>query len=230
MDILVPNSAGSQMPAYMALPKSGRGAGIVVLQEIFGITNGMKAYCDFLADRQFTALCPNLYWNVPEAVDLSEANPEPARAIRMKMDDNQVTDDIAAAMEFLRNHEACTGHVGVVGFCWGGMLAYLTAVRHKPEAAVGYYGTGIEKKLDQAGNLSCPLMLHFGGKDPIVPPESVAQVREGLKNDDRVTVYEYPEAGHAFARRGGKTYHHPSADMADMRTLSFLVDRLVGRR
>ena len=216
------------MQAYLALPKR-RGPGIVVIQEIFGITDAMKEYCDFLASRQFTVICPELYWKDAPGKVFPYDDPEPARAQRQKMDDDKVTDDINAALEFLRSHEMCIGKVGVLGFCWGGMLAYLTAVRHKPDAAVGYYGTGIDKKLDQAGGLACPLMLHYGGQDPIAPPESAAAVREAFKDDSRVIVYEYPEAGHAFARRGGTTYHHKSADLADMRSLSFLVEKLVGK-
>jgi carboxymethylenebutenolidase len=110
------------------------------------------------------------------------------------------------------------------------MLAYLTAARHKPDAAVGYYGVGIEKRLDLAGKLSCPLLLHFGEKDEHVPPAAVEQIRGALSKDPSVTIYTYGNAGHAFARPGGGNYHHPSADLADMRTLSFLVEKLVGKR
>ena len=93
------------------------------------------------------------------------------------MNDDQVTDDIASAIDFLRKHPACSnGSVGVVGYCWGGFLAYLTAVRHKPDAAVGYYGVGIDKKLDLAKNLSCPLMLHYAELDQYASPEVAAQV------------------------------------------------------
>src|SRR6185503_10091019 len=105
----------------------------------------------------------------------------------------KVTDDIAAAVAFLRTHPNCTGAVGVVGYCWGGLLAYMTAARHKPDAAVAYYGVGIEKRLDLAGNLSCPLMMHYGGLDQYAPPEAVAQVRGALESNPKVTIHEYAE-------------------------------------
>ena len=124
------------MSAYMSLPKKGKGAGIVVLQEIFGVNESMRKVCDFLAMRQFTAICPDLFWRAEPGVELKESEADRGRALRGKMNDDQVTDDIASAMDFLRKHPACTGGVGVVGYCWGGMLAYLTAVRHKPDAAV----------------------------------------------------------------------------------------------
>ena len=227
--IRVPNAAGSDMAAYLATPRAPRGAGVVVLQEIFGVNTSMQKVCDFLASRQFTALCPDLFWSAEPGVSLSEAEFERARGLRARMNDEKVTDDVAAAIAFLRKHPACTGPVGVVGYCWGGLIAYMTAARHKPEAAVGYYGVGIEKRLDLAGSLTCPLMLHYGAQDQFAPPEAVAQVRAALKNNRDVIIHEYLEGGHAFARPGWGHYHHRSADLADMRTLSFLVEKLIGK-
>ena len=227
--IRVPNAAGSDMAAYMALPKAGRGAGVVVLQEIFGVNHNMTKVCDFLASRQFTAICPDLFWSAEAGVELGETEVDRARALRGKMNDEKVTDDIAAALESLRKHPACTGAVGVVGYCWGGLLAYMTAARHKPDAAVAYYGVGIEKRLDLASSIACPMLLHYGAQDAYAPAEAVAQVKDALKDKRNVTVYEYPEGGHAFARPGGGHYHHKSADLADMRTLSFLVEHLIGK-
>ena len=228
MTIRVPVSGG-EMSAYMALPKKGKGAGVVVLQEILGVTESMRKVCDFLAARQLTAICPDLFWRAEPGVELKESEADRGRALRGKMNDDQVTDDIASAVEFLRKHPACSnGSVGVVGYCWGGFLAYLTAVRHKPDAAVGYYGVGIEKRLDIAKNLSCPLLLHYAELDQFAPPEVVAQVRATYKGDPRVTVYEYPKVGHAFARPGGGHFDPKAADLADMRTLSFLVEKLIG--
>ena len=230
MTIRIPSSGGGEFSAYMALPRKGRGPGVVVLQEIFGVTESLRKVCDWLASRQFTAIVPDLYWRAGPGIELAETDFERARALRAQSDDFQVAADAAAAVDFLRKHEACTGRVGVVGYCWGGMLAYLTAVRHKPDAAVGYYGVGIDKQLGLAGNLSCPLMLHFAEQDQFAPPEAVAQVRAALANDRRVTIWEYAGVGHAFARPGGAHFNAKAADLADMRTLSFLVEHLFGNR
>lgn len=214
----------------MALPKKGKGPGVVVIQEIFGVTPFIRGMCDHLASRQFTAIAPDLYWRTNPDTELSESDPEKARAIRAKTDDDKASDDVAAAVDFLRKHEACTGRVGVMGFCWGGMIAYLTAVRHKPDAAVGYYGVGIEKRLDLAKNLSCPLMLHFAEKDQFAPPEVVGQIKGALGDGRQATIWEYPGVGHAFARPGGAHFDAKAADLADMRSLSFLVEKVIGRR
>ncbi len=227
--IRVPNAAGSDMSAYMAIPKAGKGAGVVVLQEIFGVTDSMKKICDFLADRQFTAICPDLYWSVEPDAKIAESDPEKGRALRGNVKDEDVVRDIGAAVSFMRKHPAVVGGVGVVGYCWGGLLSFLTATNEKPDAAACYYGVGIEKQLDKVPMLSCPLLLHYGGQDAYAPPEAVAKVKDALKGKD-AKIFEYPEAGHAFARPGGAHYHHRSADVADMRTLSFLVETLVGKR
>jgi carboxymethylenebutenolidase len=229
MMIRVPNAAGSEMSAYLALPKAPKGAGVVVIQEIFGVTESMKKVCDFLAKRQFTVICPDLYWSAEPDSKMTEADVEKARGLRTKMNDDAVVKDIGAAVAFLRTHPNCTGDVGVVGYCWGGLLSFLTAADQKPDAAVSYYGVGIEKHLDKVGKLGCPMLLHYGGQDQYAGPEAVAQVKTALKGKD-AKIFEYPEAGHAFARPDGAHFHPRSADVADMRTLSFLVETLVGKR
>jgi carboxymethylenebutenolidase len=229
MTVRIPGSDG-EFSGYMALPRKGRGPGLVVLQEIFGVNASMRKVCDFLASRQFTVLAPDLYWRTNPDVELPETDHEAARAIRAKTDEAKAAGDASTAIDFLRRHEACTGKVGVVGYCWGGLISYLTAVRHKPDAAVGYYGVGIDKKLDLAKNLSCPLMLHYAGLDQFAGPEVAKLVREAFKDDPRVAVWEYPKAGHAFARPGGAHFEPASADLADMRSLSFLIEHLFGNR
>jgi carboxymethylenebutenolidase len=219
----------SEFSAYLAIPKRPT-AGVVVLQEIFGVNANVRAVCDFLASRQLVALAPDLFSRVEPNAELAETERDRARALRAQVDDNQATDDAAAAVNWLRKHPSCTGRVGVVGYCWGGFLAYLTAVRHKPDAAVGYYGVGIETKLDLAKDLSCHLMLHYAGQDKFAGPEVAQQVRAAFTGDSRVAIHEYPKSDHAFARPGGVHFDPPAADLANMRSLSFLVDRLVGNR
>ena len=229
MTVRIPSSEG-EFSGYLSLPRKGRGPGIVVLQEIFGVNASTRKVCDHLAARQFTVLAPELYWRTNPGVELVETDYENARAIRSKTDDNKASGDVAAAIDFLRKHETCTGKVGVVGYCWGGLISYLTAVQHKPDAAVGYYGVGIDKKLDLAKDLACPLMLHYAGQDQFAGPEVAKHVRESFSHDPRVTVWEYPNAGHAFARPGGAHFEAKSADLADMRSVSFLVEHLFGNR
>src|SRR5579871_2981117 len=189
MTVRIPTLDGqSEFGGYLATPAQ-KGAGVVILQEIFGVNTNIRAVCDWFASQGLAALAPDLYWRLEPNLELAESDVERARGLRQKVDDNQVSDDIAAAMALLTKHPQCTGRVGVVGYCWGGMLAYLTAVRHTPAAAVGYYGVGIEQKLSLAKNLACPLLLHYADLDKFAPPAAVAQVRETYKDDPRVTIH-----------------------------------------
>ena len=130
--------------------------------------------------------------------------------------------DIAATLDRLRTEDACTGAVGAVGFCLGGLLAYLTGTRTSIDCAVGYYGVGIEQTLDEASRLSKPLMLHIATADEFVPEEAQAAVRGGLGANPLVTIHDYEGLGHAFARRGGDHYDAAAAELANGRTTAFL--------
>ena len=114
------------------------------------------------------------------------------------------------------------------GFLLGGNLAYLLSVRFKPDCAVGYYGVGIEKSFDEAKNLSSPLMLHIAGRDKFCPPEAQAQIHATLDANPLVTIYDYPEMDHAFARPGGEHYDAAAAELANLRSLEFFVSHLAG--
>jgi carboxymethylenebutenolidase len=211
---------GGEFSAYLALPSSGRGPGVVVLQEIFGVNANMRSVCDWLAGVGFVAICPDLFWRIEPGIELDESQRDRAMACLGKLDPGKAVDDAAAAVEFLRNHPACTCRVGAVGYCLGGRLAYLLAARHKIEAAVSYYGVMIEKSLDEAKNLSCPLMLHIAGLDQYGSPEIQKQIQAGLPDQ---TIHIYPNSDHAFARKTGMHYDSSAAELADLRTIDFLV-------
>jgi carboxymethylenebutenolidase len=226
MDVRIPVPSGGEMPGYLALPRRP-GAAVVVIQEIFGVTSAIKATCDWLASRQLVALCPEIFWRTDPGVVLAETEREKGFACRAKVNDNQAAADVAASIAWLRKHPHVNAGVGVVGYCWGGLLSYLTATQHKPDAAVSYYGVGIDKRLGDAKNLACPMLFHYAELDKFAGPEAVAQVAEACKGN---TVHTYPGVDHAFARPGGHNFNAKAADLADMRTLSFFVDRLVGKR
>src|SRR3954470_904813 len=166
---------GGEFSGYLATPASGHGPGLVVMQEIFGVNQSMRDVCDWYAAHGFIAICPDLFWRQEPGVDMTdqtEAESQKAFQLYQGLDEAKAVDDSAAAMDSLRKHPACTGRVGAVGFCLGGKLAWLLSARFKPDCAVGYYGVGIEKALDEAKGLSSPLMLHIAGKDNFCPPEA----------------------------------------------------------
>jgi carboxymethylenebutenolidase len=222
---------GGEFDAYIALPASGFGPGIVVLQEIFGVNQFLRDVCDSYAAHGFVAICPDLFWRQERNVELndkSESGQQKAFELYRGLDEAKAVEDSAAAMDFLRQHPACNGHVGAVGSCLGGNLAWLLSVRFKPDCAAGYYGVGIEKTLSEAVKLSSPLMLHIAGKDQHCPPEAQQQIHDALGRNPLVTLHDYPEQDHAFARPSGPHYDAAAAELANLRTLEFFVRHLAG--
>ena len=222
---------GGEFDAYMALPASGYGPGIVVLQEIFGVNEYMRTVCDWYASHGFVAIYPDLFWRQEPGIQLtdrSEAEWQRAFALYQGLDEVKAVEDSAAAVEFLRKHPACSGRVGAVGFCLGGNLAWLLSVRFKPDCAVGYYGVSIEKTVGEADGLSSPLMLHIGGKDQYCPPDAQKEIHAALDSNPLATIHDYPDQDHAFGRPGGKHYDADAAELANLRTLEFFVRNLAG--
>jgi carboxymethylenebutenolidase len=222
---------GGSFDAYLALPSTGQGPGILVLQEIFGVNQFMRTVSDWYAAHGFVALCPDLFWRQERGVQLTDksaADWKKAFTLYNGLDEGRAVEDAAAAMDFLRKHPACNGRVGSVGFCLGGNLAYLVAVRFKPDCSVGYYGVSIEKSLSEISNLGCPLMLHIAEQDRYCPPEAQAQIHEALDPNPLVTIHDYKNQEHAFARPGGEHYSAAAAELADLRTIEFFLKTLAG--
>ena len=221
---------GGEFDAYLAMPASGYGPGIIVLQEIFGVNAYMRSVCDWYAAHGFVALCPDLFWRIQPGIELSDKGDDWKRAIELyqAIDEAKAVEDSAAAMEFLRRSSFCNGRVGAVGFCMGGNLAYLLSVRFKPDCAVGYYGVSIEKSLQEAKNLSSPLLLHIGEHDKFCPPEAQQQIHTALDGKSLVTIYDYAGMDHAFGLPGGEHYDAANAELANLRSLEFVVNHLAG--
>lgn len=211
---------------YLARPGlTGTGPGIVVLQEIFGVNTVMRQICDGLAREGFVALCPDLFWRIEPHIVLTDHTQEEwdrAFALFNSFDVDAGIDDIGASIAALRDHGACTGKVGAVGYCLGGLLSYLTAARTDVDASVSYYAVSLQDRLGEADRIAAPYMLHMAAKDKFVPPEAQALVTEALHNHPQVTLHPYPDRDHAFAREGGEHFHAGDAALANERTMAFL--------
>ena len=213
---------------YLAQPASGRGAGVVVIQEIFGVNQVMRDIADDLASHGYFALVPDLFWRLEPGVQLtdkSDAEWKRAFDLMKRYAELRVgTKDIEATIAHVRGMGV--EKVGAMGYCLGGLLAYLTAARTDIDASVGYYGVNIHEKLSEAANIKTPLMLHIAGKDQFVPPEAQKKMVDGLSSNPRVTLHIYPEMDHAFARVGGAHYDKACADLANGRTSTFFRQHL----
>ncbi len=223
--IEIPTGDGASMGAYLALPESGSGAGLVLLQEIFGINQSLREAADLFAEEGYVTIVPDLFWRIEPGIDLGYSEGEFSKAIDLmgKFDLDQGIEDIGATLKALRAREECTGKAGCVGFCLGGKLAYLTAARQDVDVAVSFYGVGIEGYLGEASNISCPLQMHFAALDKYVPESAVAEISGAFEGRDDVETYVYPNVDHAFYNHGRPSvYNRPASMMAHSRTIAAL--------
>lgn len=215
--------------AYVARPSKAKGPAIVVIQEIFGVNAVMREIADGLADQGYLAICPDLFWRIEPGIDItdkSEAEWKKAFELFNAFDADLGVKDIAAVIDHIRADPGCSGKVGAVGYCLGGLLAFLTATRTDADASVGYYGVGIESRVGEVEKLERPLMLHIAEEDQFVPKEAQAIILQALKNHAQVTAYTYPGCDHAFARHGGEHYDEAAAKLANGRSLTFFQQNL----
>ena len=223
-DIQLKANDGGSFSGYLATPKSGKGPGIVVIQEIFGVNEVMRKISDEFAAQGYAALCPDLFWRQQPGIQITDkTEAEWARAFELfkGFDQAKGVDDLKATLAALRKHPACTGKVGAVGYCLGGRLAYLMSTRTDVDASVGFYGVGIEGLLDEAKSIKKPLMLHIAEEDKFVPKDAQRQVKDALGKNPSVTIHSYPGVDHAFARVGGEHYDAAAAKLANDRTAAF---------
>jgi carboxymethylenebutenolidase len=210
--------------AYVAAPATLPAPAIVVIQEIFGVNAVMRQTADQFAAQGYLAVCPDLFWRIEPGIDItdqSEAEWKRAFELFNAFDVEAGVKDIAATIEAVRKDPRCNGKVGAVGFCLGGLLAYLTAVRTDADASVAYYGVGIERYTAEAEKLVNPLLMHIAEEDQFTPKPARDLILGALKNHRQIEIHTYPGRDHAFARPGGEHYDAADAALAESRTLDF---------
>jgi len=210
--------------AYLAVPAAGNGPGLILLQEIFGVNRTMRQIADYYAEEGYLVLVPDLFWRQEAGVELGydEASWQKAFGFYQGFDQDKGVEDIDAAITALKARDEFTAGVGVLGFCLGARMAYLTACRCDVDAAIGYYGMGMENHLDEADNIRSRLVLHFAENDEYCPAAARNDIHAALETRDNVELYTYPGVDHAFARPGSAHYHKPSALMAHERSVAVL--------
>lgn len=210
--------------AYVARPKAESAPAIVVIQEIFGVNKVMRDIADGLAAQGYVAIVPDLFWRIEPGIDItdqSEAEWKRAFELFNAFDVDAGVNDIAATITKARQLPGVNGKVGAVGYCLGGLLAFLTATRTDVDASVSYYGVGIEKHVNEAEKLTHPLLMHIAEKDQFVPPEAQQLILSALKDHPQIELHTYAGRDHAFAREGGAHYDAADAAKANGRSLTF---------
>ena len=212
-------SDGHTLGAYRA-GAAGAKAGLVVVQEIFGVNHHMRNVCDRFAEAGYAVIAPALFDRAERDVELGydEAGRNRGIALRSEVSNEGSLADVLAAADAL----GCPA-LGIVGYCWGGTLAWWGATRSKRfEAAVGWYGGGIAATRDEAAH--CAVQLHFGAEDHGIPLSDVEAIRASQPG---VEIYVYPGAGHGFGCDERASYDADATAQAQTRTLDFLSRHLL---
>jgi carboxymethylenebutenolidase len=209
---------------YLARPAQTRGPGILVLSDMFGLNEPIRAVADHYARQGHAALVPNLFWRSDIAGEISYDEVQHASAwARLKaLDLDLVSADMRAAADWLRAQPFANSKVAAIGFCGGGRFAYLAAVRCGTDAAASLYGLGVSQHLGEIGNARGPLQLHYGLKDQHIPREEIDAVAAGARGRPNVELFLYPDAGHSFANPVRPTYDPAAAKLAGERIEAML--------
>jgi len=209
-------SDSHKLGAYRADPAGKPKGGIVVIQEIFGVNQHIRAVCDSFAKEGYVAVAPALFDRTQRDFQCGYTPPEieQARTFVAKPDWDAMMRDTDAAIKELKS----AGPIGIVGFCMGGTIAFLAATRLSGlSAAVGYYGGRIVAFADEKPK--CPVQLHFGEKDASIPMTDVETIKQ--KRPD-CEIYVYKEGGHGFHCDERGSFHKESRDLAWQRATAFL--------
>src|ERR1700734_2576229 len=215
--------------AYIARPKTLPAPTVVVLQELFGVNADVRKHCDELAEQGFLAVGPDLFWRQEPGVDLSvtsEVDWQHGLRLYQAYDRDAGARDIKDTINAVAKLPECTGKVAVLGYCLGGLMTFLTAVRYRVDAGVAYHGGDTEKYLGEVGGLHAPLLMHLAEEDEFISKPAQAAIKAALAGKPNATVYSYPGQNHAFSRHGGAHYNAEAAALAHERTYAFLHQQL----
>ena len=217
---------GFSVPAYLALPAGKAKAAIVVLQEIFGVNSHIQAVTDRFAAQGYLAIAPAMFERVTPGVNLGYQPDDMTAGMGLKaaatdLPSPGVMQDIQAAIDYAAQQSG--GKVGVIGFCWGGLLTWQAACTLSGiSAAAPYYGGGMTVPSEVARQPKCPVMAHFGDKDHYIPMDGV---RAFAAAHPGVTVHTYA-ADHGFNCDQRGSYNEAAATLARSRTLAFFAEKL----
>ena len=204
---------GHELDAYVAEPKGEVKGGIVVVQEIFGVTNHIKRVADQYAVQGYRAIAPAMFDRVERNVTLDYSQIQKGLEYMHQLKWPNTLADLNAAADEIRG----AGSASVVGFCWGGTVAHVAASDLTLDAAISYYGGGVAKMLDKKPR--CPIVYHFGDKDASIPLPDVEKIQ---KANPESPVFVYPGAGHGFNCDERGSYSAKDAKIAFERSLEFL--------
>lgn len=220
---------GGEMGAYLSLPESGTGPGVLVLMEVFGVGVYIREAADRLAGLGYVALAPDLYRRTRPGAEYAhdDAGLASAMAAVGELDMPGAIADAIVALEHLRELPETGGAAGVLGFCLGGMLAIAVAQQADPAVAVSYYGSGVADMLDDSAQIACPVLFQFGGQDAYIPREQAERVATVAQGRAGWECHIHDDGGHAFDNWDAPRFSRPEpAKRAWAQTADFLTRTL----
>jgi carboxymethylenebutenolidase len=216
---------GGSLDLPVWLPAGGSGPGLLLIQEIFGISDYIRAVAEDLAALGYVVAAPDLFWRIEPGFQATHDADGLAKAMDMgqRFDTEQGVADSVAALDHLAELPEVEGGIGVIGFCFGGTIAYFVAGQAEVAAVVSYYGSGVPDSLEILEQISAPVQFQFGGSDPYIPRDQVARVEAAAADKPNVEVHVEEDGGHAFHNRKNPMFHMPEpAARAWQRTEEFL--------
>lgn len=214
------------------LPETGRGPGLLLIQEIYGVGDYISAVAEDLAGLGYVVAAPDLFWRLKPGhrAEHTEQGLHESLELSSRFDLEQGVADADAALGHLAALPEVEGGLGVIGFCLGGTIAYFLAARAQLDAVVSFYGSGVPDQVDVLVQISAPIQFHFGGSDPYIPRDQVAHVERAAFAADNAEIHVEEDAGHAFHNHKAPMFHHPeAAARAWRRTEEFLARHLPTR-
>ena len=224
----IESACGGSFGAYVSLPPAGFGPGLLVIQEIFGVNDHIKNICDQYALDGFVAVAPDVFWRQEPRVELSYDSAGIAKGLQLF---DGLNIDIAAAelqraVEAIRHIPSCTGKVGAMGFCMGGLLAFVCAARAGVESSVIYYGTRLDQHLELVQDITCPLLFHFASNDEHISTQTVNKIKMSLSGKDNCRVVVHKNSGHGFNCWERDSWNQSAAATARGQSLVHLMETL----
>lgn len=204
---------GHELDAYLAEPNGSARAGLVVVQEIFGVTGHIERVADRYAAEGYRAIAPAMFDRIKRGITLPYTDIEQGRAYMQQLKWPDTLADVEAAADAVRG----AGTVAIVGYCWGGTVAHVAASELELDAAISYYGGGVARMLDKTPR--CPIVYHFGDRDGAIPMADVQKIVAAYPN---AKVHVYKGAGHGFNCDERASYSEADARVAFNRSIEFL--------
>jgi carboxymethylenebutenolidase len=230
--VRVASHDGDELDAHLAVPDGDAGPGVVLLHEALGVTDYTRDVAARLAGLGYVTLAPDMFWRIERNVDLPHDDSGMARVLELigQFDPHAGVRDVEAALAFLRARPDFDRGVGVIGFCFGGGLAYGAAFELDPDCVVAYYGVGVELLSERIDEVTCPALLHIGTDDVFIPADSLERLQAAAATQPNIEIDVHQGAGHAFDNPHAQWHEPDTAARAWARTADFLAEHLAPAR